>query len=123
MISSYQVESRYSNDSGATWVTSYTNIGNINSPTTVLITGDLLIAKTYQFRIRAVSDVGTSAYQSSPLIFISAYGQRRNSVPQSDTVNRKFDPIETARRFNGTSWDIVLMAKRFNGTSWVDLTN
>jgi hypothetical protein len=123
VISSYQVEQRYSNDSGATWETSYTNIGNINSPTTVLITGDLLIAKTYQFRIRAASDVGTSAYQSSPLIFISAYGQRRNSVPQSDTVNKKFDPIETARRFNGTSWDIVLMAKRFNGTSWVDLTN
>jgi hypothetical protein len=123
VISSYQVEARYSNDNGATWVISYANIGTTTASTTLLITGDLLIAKTYQFRVRAVSDVGNSAYQESPIIFISAYGQRRNSVPQSDTVNRKFDPIETARRFDGTSWQTVLMAKRFNGTSWVDLTN
>jgi hypothetical protein len=114
-ISSYQVEARYSNDNGATWVISYENIGNVTSPTTVLITGDLLIAKTYQFRVRAVSDVGNSAYQSSPLIFISAYGQRRGSTG--------FLPIETAKRFDGTSWQTVLMAKRFNGTTWVDLTN
>jgi hypothetical protein len=114
-ISSYQVEARYSNDNGATWVISYTNIGNVTAPTTVLITGDLLIAKTYQFRVRAVSDVGNSAYQSSPLIFISAYGQRRGSTG--------FLPIETAKRFDGTSWQTVLMAKRFNGTTWVDLTN
>jgi hypothetical protein len=115
VISSYQVEARYSNDNGATWVISYANIGNVNSSTTVLITGDLLIAKTYQFRVRAVSDVGNSAYQSSPLIFISAYGQRRGSTG--------FLPIETAKRFDGTSWQTVLMAKRFNGTTWVDLTN
>jgi hypothetical protein len=114
-ISSYQVEARYSNDGGATWVISYENIGNINPPTTILITGDLLIAKTYQFRVRAISDVGNSAYQTSPLIFISAYGQRRGSTG--------FLPIETAKRFNGTSWQTILMAKRFNGTSWVDLTN
>jgi hypothetical protein len=115
VISSYQVEARYSNDGGATWVISYANIGNVNTPTTVLITGDLLIAKTYEFRVRAVSDVGNSAYQTSPLIFISAYGQRRNESG--------FLPIENAKRFDGTSWQTVLMAKRFNGTSWVDLTN
>jgi hypothetical protein len=114
-ISSYQVEARYSNDNGATWVISYANIGNVTAPTTILITGDLLIAKTYQFRVRAVSDVGNSAYQDSPTIFISAYGQRRGSTG--------FLPIETAKRFDGTSWQTVLMAKRFNGTTWVDLTN
>jgi hypothetical protein len=115
VISSYQVESRYSNDNGATWVISYENIGNPNAATTVLITNDLLIAKTYQFRVRAISDVGNSDYQSSPLIFISAYGQRRG--------DSGFLPIENAKRFDGTSWQTVLMAKRFNGTSWVDLTN
>jgi titin len=115
VISSYQVEARYSNDNGATWVISYENIGNPNAATTVLITNDLLIAKTYQFRVRAISDVGNSDYQSSPLIFISAYGQRRG--------DSGFLPIENAKRFDGTSWQTVLMAKRFNGTSWVDLTN
>jgi hypothetical protein len=115
VISSYQIEERYSTDNGATWVTSYTNIGSVTAPTTVLITGDLLIAKTYQFRVRAVSDVGNSAYQESPTIFVSAYGQRRGSSG--------FLAVENARRFNGTSWEIILMAKRFNGTSWVDLTN
>jgi hypothetical protein len=115
IISSYQIEARYSNDNGATWVISYENIGNITAPTTVLITADLLIAKTYQFRVRAVSDVGNSAYQQSPTIFVSAYGQRRGSSG--------FLAIENARRFNGTSWEVILMAKRFNGTSWVDLTN
>ena len=115
VISSYEIEERYSNDNGATWVISYTNIGNIAAPTTVLITADLLIAKTYQFRVRAVSDVGNSAYQQSPTIFVSAYGQRRGSSG--------FLAIENARRFNGTSWEVILMAKRFNGTSWVDLTN
>jgi hypothetical protein len=115
VISSYQVEARYSTDNGATWVISYANIGNVTAPTTVLITGDLLIAKTYQFRVRAVSDVGNSAYQESPTIFVSAYGQRRG--------NTGFLAIENAKRFNGTSWETVLMAKRFNGTSWVDLTN
>jgi hypothetical protein len=114
-IASYQIEERYSNDNGATWVISYTNIGSVTAPTTVLITEDLLIAKTYQFRVRAVSDVGNSAYQESPTIFVSAYGQRRGSSG--------FLAVENARRFNGTSWEIILMAKRFNGTSWVDLTN
>ena len=115
VISSYQVQSRYSNDNGSTWVISYESTGNVNSPTTVLITDDLLIAKTYQFRVRAVSDVGNSAYQESPTIFISAYGQRREGS--------NFLAIENAKRFNGQSWDTILMAKRFNGTSWVDLTN
>ena len=115
VISSYQVEERYSNDGGATWVISYQNIGNLNASTTVLITNDLLIAKTYQFRVRAISDVGNSDYQSSPLIFISAYGQRRG--------DSGFLPIENAKRFDGTSWQTVLMAKRFDGTSWIDLTN
>lgn len=114
-IASYQIEERYSNDNGATWVISYTNIGSVTAPTTVLITGDLLIAKTYQFRVRAASDVGNSAYQESPTIFVSAYGQRRGSTG--------FLAIENAKRFDGTSWQTVLMAKRFNGTSWVDLTN
>jgi hypothetical protein len=114
VISGYQLEERYSSDGGVTW-TAYSNITSTNASTTVFTTNDLLIAKTYQFRVRANSDVGLSAYQESPTIFISAYGQRRTASG--------FVPTENAKRFNGTSWVTISMVKRFNGTTWVDIQN
>jgi hypothetical protein len=115
VISGYEVEERYSSDNGVTW-TPYSNIASTNASTTVFTTNDLLIAKTYQFRVRANSDVGFSAYQESSFtVFISAYGQRRTSST--------FAAIETARRFDGQNWQIVSIAKKFNGTAWVDIQN
>jgi hypothetical protein len=114
IISGYQVEERYSIDGGVTW-TSYSNIASTNASTTVFLTNDLLIAKTYQFRVRANSDVGFSAYQDSSIVFISAYGQRRDASG--------FVPTENAKRFDGTSWITIGMVKRFNGTTWVDIQN
>jgi hypothetical protein len=119
-ISGYQVDSQYSSD-GITF-SDYTNIATTASGTTVFLTDDLLIAKTYRFRVRANSDVGFSAYQTSPTIFVSAYGSRA-------TGPTSFVPIENAKIFLGigqpgadaAGWKIIENVRRFNGTAWTDL--
>ena len=129
IINSYDIEERYSSDGGVTWIADYTNITNTPFSTTVFLANNRLIAKTYQFRIRAVSDVGSSAYQESATIFISAYGSRSNGT--------SFVPIETAKIFLGigqsgtdeNGWKAVENVKRFIGvgqpgadaSGWTDL--
>jgi hypothetical protein len=129
IINSYDIEERYSSDGGATWIADYTNITNTPFSTTVFLANNRLIAKTYQFRIKAVSDVGSSAYQESATIFISAYGSRSNGT--------SFVPIETAKIFLGigqpgtdeNGWKAVENVKRFVGvgqpgadaSGWTDL--
>jgi hypothetical protein len=120
-ITSYQLEERYSSDNGTNW-SSWVNISSPPFATTVFLTNDLLIAKTYQFRVRAVSDVGNSAYQQSSSIFISAYGSRA-------TGPTTFVSIENAKIFLGVGqpgtdpdgWRIVENLKRFDGSAWTDL--
>jgi hypothetical protein len=120
-ITSYQLEERYSSDNGTSW-SSWVNISSPPFATTVFLTNDLLIAKTYQFRVRAVSDVGNSAYQQSSSIFISAYGSRA-------TGPTTFVSIENAKIFLGVGqpgtdpdgWRIVENLKRFDGSAWTDL--
>jgi hypothetical protein len=128
-ITSYDIEERYSSNNGATWVTNYTNIANTPFSTTVFLASNRLIAKTYQFRVRAVSDVGNSDYKESATIFISAYGSRSNGTG--------FLPIETAKIFlgigqvgaDGAGWKTIENVKRFVGIGqpgadaggWTDL--
>jgi len=120
IISGYEIEAQYSSD--AISFSEYENIASTNSETTVLLTDDLLIAKTYRFRIRANSDVGFSSYQESPVIFVSAYGSRA-------TDPTSFIPIENAKIFLGIGqpgadeigWKIIENVKRFDGTAWTDL--
>jgi hypothetical protein len=120
-ISGYEVDSQYSSDGGVTF-TSYANIATTASGTTVFLTNNLLVAKTYRFRVRANSDVGFSAYQTSPTIFVSAYGSRA-------TGPTSFVPIENAKIFLGigqpgadaAGWKIIENVKRFTGTVWTDL--
>jgi uncharacterized protein YegP (UPF0339 family) len=120
VISGYEVESQYSTD-GVTF-TDYANITTTGSGTTVFLTNDLLVAKTYRFRVRANSDVGLSAYHTSPTIFVSAYGSRATG-PSS------FVPIENAKIFlgigqpgaDGSGWKIIENVKRFDGSAWTDL--
>jgi hypothetical protein len=129
IINSYDIEERYSSDGGATWIADYTNITNTPFSTTVFLANNRLIAKTYQFRVRAVSDVGPSTYQESSTIFISAYGSRSNGAG--------FVPIETAKIFlgigqvgaDGAGWKTIENVKRFVGvgqpgadaSGWTDL--
>jgi hypothetical protein len=130
-ISSYEIQERYSDNNGATWLTSYTNIGTTPFGTTVFTANNRLIAKTYQFRVRAVSDVGNSSYQESGTIFVSAYGSR------SDGNGTNFVPIENAKIFLGigqagadaNGWKTIENVKRFVGigqsgadaNGWTDL--
>jgi hypothetical protein len=128
-ITSYDIEERYSSNNGATWTINYTNIANTPFSTTIFLASNRLIAKTYQFRVRAVSDVGNSDYKESATIFISAYGSRSNGTG--------FLPIETAKIFlgigqvgaDGAGWKTIENVKRFVGIGqpgadaggWTDL--
>ena len=93
-ITGYQVEARDSSDGGATF-TSYANITTTDSATTVFLTGDLIFAKTYQFRVRATSNVGNSDYQTSSTIFLATAANIWNGstfVPGVTNI------------WNGSSW-------------------
>jgi hypothetical protein len=123
VISGHQIQFRYSGDKGVTWTNfaGLTPVGTTNASTTVLLTENLLVAKTYEFRVLATSDVGSSAYQTSPQIFISAYGSRA-------TGPTTFVPIENAKIFLGIGqpgadaggWRTIENVRKFDGT-WKDL--
>jgi hypothetical protein len=123
VIAGHQIQFRYSGDKGSTWTNfeALTPVGITNASTTFILTENLLVAKTYEFRVLATSDVGNSAYQTSPQIFISAYGSRA-SGPTT------FLPIENAKIFLGvgqpgtdaSGWRTIENIRKFDGT-WKDL--
>jgi hypothetical protein len=123
VIVGHQIQFRYSGDKGSTWTNfeALTPIGTTNASTTFILTENLLVAKTYEFRILATSDVGNSAYQTSPQIFVSAYGSRA-------TGPTTFLPIENAKIFLGIGqpgadaggWRTIENVRKFDGT-WKDL--
>lgn len=133
-LSTYEVDARYSSDGGSTWDTSFTKIADVVSPTTIFTTDDLNIAKTYQFRVRAITDVGNTSYSDVASltefnsIFISAYGYR------SDGANFN-TAIQYAARYTGdsgdsinvngtvyTGWKIIENVKRYDGSGFISLT-
>jgi hypothetical protein len=133
-LTSYQVEARFSSDGGSTWENSFTQIGTTNSSTTIFVTENLNIAKTYQFRVRAVTDVGNSPYSDTETltqfnsIFISAYGYRHDGSNFNTA-------IQFAARYTGNSEDTITVAgntytgwktienvKRYDGTEFISLT-
>lgn len=133
-LSTYEVDARYSSDGGATWDTSFTKIADVASSLTIFTTDDLNIAKTYQFRVRAITDVGNTSYSDVASlteynsIFISAYGYR------SDGTNFN-TAIQYAARYTGdsndsinvngtvyTGWKIIENVKRYDGSAFISLT-
>jgi len=133
-ILGYQVEARYSEDGGSTWVNSFEQIATPAAGTTILETADLNIAKTYQFRVRAVTDVGLTAYSSTASlteynsIFISAYGYRHDGTNFNTA-------IQFAARYTGSSGDSIVVngttytgwktienVKRYTGSEFISLT-
>jgi len=133
-ISSYEVEAKYSSDGGATWDTSFTQLGTTNSSTTIFTTADLNIAKTYQFRVRAVTDVGNTDYSDvSTLtefnsIFISAYGYKYDGTNFNTAIQyaaRYTGNPEDSIVVNGTtyySWKVIENVKKFDGTDLIPLS-
>lgn len=133
-LSSYEVEARYSSDGGSTWDTSFTNIGSTNSSTTILTTSDLNIAKTYQFRVRAITDVGNSPYSAVDSltelnsIFISAYGYRHDGTNFNTAIQfaaRYTGDSGDSINVNGTTytgWKTIENVKRYDGTEFISLT-
>jgi hypothetical protein len=107
-ITGYQVEARDSSDGGATF-TSYANITTTDSATTVFLTGDLIFAKTYQFRVRATSNVGNSAYQTSGTIFLATAASLWNGST--------FVPGVTSL-WNGSTF-VSGVTNIWNGEEWI----
>ena len=107
-ITGYQVESRDSSDGGATF-TSYANIATTASGTTVFLTSNLVFAKTYQFRVRATSNVGNSAYQTSGTILVATTANLWNGST--------FVPGVTSI-WNGSSW-VETIPNTWDGSQWV----
>ena len=133
-LTSYQVETRFSSDGGSTWDNSFTQIGTTNSSTTIFTTEDLNIAKTYQFRVRAVTDVGNTNYSDTEnltafnSVFISAYGYRHDGTNFNTA-------IQFAARYTGdvgdtivvggttyTGWKTIENVKRYDGEEFISLT-
>jgi len=133
-ISGYEVQARYSSDNGSTWDTSFENLGTTNSSTTIFVTSDLNIAKLYQFRVRALTDIGNSDYSDTSSVtefnsvFISAYGYRHDGT-NFDTA------IQFAARYTGNSedsinvggtvysgWKTIENVKRYDGSDFISLT-
>lgn len=133
-VSGYEVESRFSSDNGATWDTSFTNIATTNSSTTIFVTPDLNIAKLYQFRVRALTDIGNSEYSSTASvtefnsIFISAYGYRHDGTNFNTAIQfaaRYTGNLEDSINVNGTvysGWKTIENVKRYDGSDFISLT-
>ena len=98
--------------------------------TTSYTTANLNIAKLYEFRVRAQSEVGYSTdYARSSQIFISAYGYRMDNVSGVPTAKA----IELAARYTGsasdsvtvgsttyTGWKQIESMKRYTGSAFID---
>jgi hypothetical protein len=108
VISGYQVEARNSSDGGATF-TAYANITTTGSGTTVFLTSDLIFGRVYQFRVRATSDVGNSAYQTSSVITIKTRVGVFNgsNIVSADT-----------KLWNGSAF-VSAVTSVWNGTEWL----
>lgn len=133
-LSTYEVDARYSSDGGDTWDTSFTKIADVTSPTTIFLTEDLNIAKTYQFRVRGITDVGNTAYSDVTSlteynsIFISAYGYRSDGTNFSTAIQyaaRYTGDSGDSINVNGTvytGWKIIENVKRYDGSGFIPLT-
>lgn len=127
-VNKYEISSRYSGDNGSTW-SSWSVMSN-SLTTTSYTTENLNIAKLYEFRVRAQSEMGYSvAYATSGQIFISAYGYRMDNVSGVPTAKA----IELAARYTGSSSDSIIVGnttytgwkqiesmKRYTGTAFID---
>jgi len=79
------------------------------------ISGTPTTIGSISFRIRATNITGSTDTGILTIDVRSNLGKRRTSSG--------FENIQTARRFNGTSWVATTVSKRFNGTVWVDISN
>jgi hypothetical protein len=133
-LTSYLVEARFSSDGGSTWDNSFTQLGTTNSSTTIFTTSDLNIAKTYQFRIGAITDVGNTPYSDIEdltafnSIFISAYGYRNDGTNFNTAIQfaaRYTGNSEDTITVSGTTytgWKTIENVKRYDGTEFISLT-
>lgn len=133
-LSAYEVDAKYSSDGGATWDTSFTKIADVASSATIFTTDDLNIAKTYQFRVRGITDVGNTAYSDVASlteynsIFISAYGYRSDGTNFNTAIQyaaRYTGDLGDTINVNGTvysGWKIIENVKRYDGSSFISLT-
>jgi hypothetical protein len=124
----HYIEAQYY--TGSAW-TSWTVLGSVDSTVGTFTTADLLIAKSYRFRVRGYSDTGYGSYSStSSEIFISAYGYRFESVNGTPTAKA----IELAARYTGdvndtiivggvtkTGWKQIQSVKRYTQSGYIDL--
>jgi hypothetical protein len=133
-LASYQVEARYSSDGGSTWDNEFTLLGSTNNNTSIFTSEDLNIAKLYQFRVRALTDVGATPYSSTEeltefnSIFISAYGYRHDGTNFNTAVQfaaRYTGNSEDSISVGGTTytgWKTIENVKRFDGSEFISLT-
>lgn len=134
VVSGYEVYARYSSNGGQTWDTSFTLLTTTTSGTTLFKTADLNIAKTYQFQVRALTDVGNTEYSSTDTltiynsIFISAYGYKYDGTNFNTA-------IQFAAKYTGnsgdsivvggttyTGWKTIENVKRYDGNDLIPLT-
>lgn len=134
VISGYEVYARYSSNNGQTWDTSFTLLGTTTSSVTIYKTADLNIAKTYQFQVRAITDVGNTGYSDTSTltqfnsIFISAYGYKFDGTNFNAAIqyaarwtNNQNDSI-VVNGITYTGWKTIENVKKFNGTEFVPLS-
>jgi hypothetical protein len=134
VISGYEVQARYSSNGGSTWDTSFENLGATTSASTIFVTPDLNIAKLYQFRVRALTDVGATSYSGTEdltefnSIFISAYGYRNDGTDFSTAIQfaaRYTGDLEDSINMGGviyTGWKTIENVKRYDGEEFISLT-
>jgi|GEM_PF-7093502 len=75
---------------------------------------DLAAGSTYQFRVYANNDIGSSGARYWGTGTIPSGGKRFNGS--------SFVGNDVARRFDGSSFVDLTTARRFDGSSWVDLS-
>lgn len=133
-ISSYEVYARYSSDGGLTWDTSFSLLTTTTPAITTFKTADLNIAKTYQFQVRAITDVGNTEYSSVDSltiynsIFISAYGYKYDGTNFNTAIQfaAKYTGISGDSIVVGgttyTGWKIIENVKKYDGNDFVPLT-
>lgn len=121
VLRSYLVEA--SIDGGSSWLF----VGNTSSSATSITTSDLQIAKTYIFKVSAVSDVGSTSYTYTVPEFISAYGYRYISPTEKVAITsaaRFTNDVNDSITVNGityTKWALVQNSKKYVGSQWISL--